>query len=193
MLRVAFTLAVVALLTVPADLSAQDAKKKKKKRAGKKADAKQKSDQPLAPSQMTKEQLLEKYDANKDGKLDSKERKEIRKDNYAARRRAQSSNRRLTPFQQAILREFDKDKNGQLDEKELQTARQAIAKKRQDYFRQLQQRLRGGGRGGARGRGGRGGGARGGRGGNPLQQFQQFQRRLMEQRRKQQQARQRKQ
>ena len=130
---------------------------------------------------------VEKYDKNKDGKLDAEERKAAREDTLKNRKSRTSLQQER--FKQQLLRAFDKNRDGQLDAKEQQAARKAIAKQQQQYMKKMQQMMRRGG-----GRGGRGGGGGGGRGGSSsgtaaFRKLMQFQKRYLQQLQKQQQSR----
>jgi hypothetical protein len=65
------------------------------------------------PEAPRRENLLEKYDKNKNGKLDPDEREAVRKDREAER-----------------IKRFDKNGDGKLDEKEQEAARSEFRKRR---------------------------------------------------------------
>ena len=123
--------------------SKSSAGKPKKKPAGK--------SRKLTPKE-AKKAFLEKYDTNKDGKIDKKERLVARAD-YRKRRKSQRPTQRQRIMQQ-LLRRFDKNKDGKLDRKEQAEIRKAIAKQQQQMRKRFQSllRRRKGGRGGSRGR-----------------------------------------
>jgi Ca2+-binding EF-hand superfamily protein len=65
------------------------------------------------PEAPRRENLLEKYDKNKNGKLDPEEREAVRKDREADR-----------------LKRFDKNGDGKLDKEEQEAARSELRKRR---------------------------------------------------------------
>ena len=73
----------------------------------------QAADNQKKPDAPRRENVLEKYDKNKDGKLDQEEREAYRKDRMAER-----------------IKRYDKNGDGKLDEKEEQAARDEIRKQR---------------------------------------------------------------
>ena len=63
--------------------------------------------------------MLEKYDKNKDGKLDDAERAELQKDREVARKERQAE----------MLKKYDKNGDGKLDDAERTLAREEYRKK----------------------------------------------------------------
>jgi len=138
-----------------------------------------------------RQKILDKYDTDKDGRLDERERQALRADNLKNRRSQRKA--KPNPRTARLLQLFDKNRDGKLDETEKGAARKAILKQRQQMMKRLQQQMRRGGKGrnrgrGARGRRGggrrgirRGGGGRRGGGNNMLRRFQQIRQRFLKQ------------
>ena len=191
MVRLIHSAAVVALILAPSAYAEEKAKGTpgskeipKSKIARKRADERQR--------------ILDKYDQDKDGKLSETERQILRAD--LLKSRLSKTGGKRNPQTARLLQLFDKNKDGKLDDKEKSAARKAIAKRRQQYMKRLQQQMRRGkgGRGGrgassrgrsrrgasSRGRGGRSAKSRGrrGAGGNSSsRRLQQLRKRMLQQ------------
>lgn len=74
---------------------------------------------PAAKPAAAQNKVLEKYDKNKDGKLDDAERAELQKDREVARKERQAE----------MLKKYDKNGDGKLDDAERTAAREEYRKK----------------------------------------------------------------
>ena len=74
---------------------------------------------PAAKPAPAQNKVLEKYDKNKDGKLDDAERAELQKDREVARKERQAE----------MLKKYDKNGDGKLDDAERTAAREEYRKK----------------------------------------------------------------
>ncbi|MDP6795114.1 MAG: hypothetical protein QGG00_06955 [Verrucomicrobiota bacterium] len=72
--------------------------------------------------------LLAKYDANKDGRLDTAEREIIRTDRLKPQSRERSSRRQFR-YPDEVIARFDKDGDNELEGEEFETARQWVDKR----------------------------------------------------------------
>ena len=83
------------------------------------ADEEKKPAAPAAKPAPAQNKVLEKYDKNKDGKLDDAERAELQKDREVARKERQAE----------MLKKYDKNGDGKLDDAERTAAREEYRKK----------------------------------------------------------------
>ncbi|MGY8767847.1 MAG: EF-hand domain-containing protein [Pirellulales bacterium] len=79
-----------------------------------------------APSAERMKEILEKFDANKDGKLDEKEKAALMKEV----RSRQGEGKGQRPSREEMIKKFDKNKDGELNKEEMAAARKAMAAQR---------------------------------------------------------------
>jgi Ca2+-binding EF-hand superfamily protein len=67
-------------------------------------------------------EIIQRYDTNKDGKLDEAEIAAVKEQTLAVNQEKREANReRLADRKESLLKEFDKDEDGKLDDAEKQT------------------------------------------------------------------------
>ena len=115
------TLIVVAALIGLAGVANSEERKPSHDR-GNGADGKGRPDRPFHPIRPLPPEVLEKFDTNKDGKLDEAEREAFKK----VRMEKEEEMRKK------MLEKFDKDGNGELNESEKEEMRKAMKKIREE-------------------------------------------------------------